>query len=241
MKTITHVAALTTALLIGTATLAGSATRASAENVRGITWTVSPGSTPTLDFSYRTSTTALPVDRFDDPSGRLRSALAAEGSTAFSFTREPGVLTCQGAVSQPYSGRGTCTFAADADFEADLRARGLAPNDKDELLAMALLGATRAAIDGLTEQGVAPHSADDVIAAAALEVTPDYVAGLKEAGLDLTSLEDAVACRALGIDADYVRAMADAGYRASPQQLIAMKATGVTPEYARRMNAAARN
>ena len=241
MKTITQVAALTTALLIGTATLAGPAARASAENLNGIAWTVSPGSEPTLEFSYRTSNTSLSIDNVEGDIAQLRGALAQGGSTSFTLDREPGVLTCDGTLSQPYEGRGTCNFAADREFEADLRTRHLAPEHSSDLLAMALLGATRAVIDGLAQQGVAPGSSDEVIAAAALKVTPEYVASLKGAGIDIHSLDDAIACRALDVDAGYVQAMAEAGYRPTAEQLIAMKATGVTPEYARRMNAAAQN
>lgn len=240
MKTITPLAALGTALLIGTATLAVPTTRASAEDLRGIEWTASLGAEPTIEFSYRTSNTSLSIDNVGGDIASVRTALNAGGSTAFTIEREPGTLTCSGTLSQPYDGRGTCTFTSDKGFAADLEARHV-PARGSELLAMALLGANRAMIDGLIQQGVAARSSDDVIAAAALKVTPEYVAGLQKAGLDLRSLEDAIACRALDVDAGYVQAMADAGYHATSEQIIAMKATGVTPEYARRMNAAAQN
>ena len=244
MKTVTHIAALTTVLLIGSATLAGPASQAGAKEMSGIAWTASPadkaGEAPTIVFDYDDGSTSFSLD---DETGltEVRSALAVAGGTAFTIVREPGTIACRGTAEASYDGRGTCAFTPDESFKADLRVRNLSPRDRGELLAMTLLGADRALIDGLIRAGVAPESAEDVIAAAALEVTPEYVAGLKSAGLDLRTIEDAVACRAVEVDAAYVRALADAGYRPDAERVVAMKAVGVTPEYARRMNAAAQN
>ena len=244
MKTVTQIAALTTALLLGSATLAGPAATARAGNMSDITWTVSPANgdrgKPTIEFRHDTSNTSFSLDG-DANLDEIRAVLGSSGGIAFTLVREPGTLSCHGSNEAAYEGRGTCTFAADDGFEADLRARHLAPDGHGELLAMALLNADRALIDGLIREGVAPQSADDVIAAAALEVTPEYVASLKAAGLTLDQLDDAVACRALEVDATYVRALAEAGYHPGADDVVAMKAVGVTPEYARRMNAAAQN
>ena len=244
MRTVTHIAALTTVLLIGSATFAAPASQAVAEEMSGITWTVSPadgaGEAPTIEFTYDDGNSSFSLDD-ENQLAEVRGALGAAGDIGFTLAREPGTIACRGTAEAPYDGTGSCVFTPDESFQTDLRARNLAPEDRGELLAMALLGADRALIDGLTRAGVAPESAGDVIAAAALEVTPEYVAGLKSAGLDLRSIEDAVACRALEVDAAYVRALSDAGYRPDAEQVVAMKAVGVTPEYARRMNAAAQN
>lgn len=244
MKTVTQIAALTTALLLGSATLAGPATSARAGDMTDITWTVSPAGddrgAPTIEFRHDTSNTSFSLDDEADL-GEIHPALGASGAVSFTLDREPGTLRCHGSNEAAYEGRGNCTFAADKEFEADLRAGHLAPDGDGEMLAMTLLNANRALMDGLVREGVAPQSADDIIAAAALEVTPEYVAGLKAAGLTLDKLDDAVACRALEVDADYVRALADAGYHPEADDVVAMKAVGVTPEYARRMNAAAQN
>lgn len=236
-----RLAILAVVLTIGPATNAAPGTPAS--NNGEIEWTVSPApdaaGVPNLEFRRGTSNVTVALD--GDPADLVpvRKALASAGAVAFTINREPGLLTCRGSLEGADHGHGACSFAPDRAFERDLVARHLGPRHEEELLAMALLGVDRALIDGLARQGVAPRSAGDVIAAAALGVSPDYVRALRSAGLDLVSLEDAIACRALDIDAAYVRAMAEAGYRASAEQMIAMKATGVTPEYARRMNAAA--
>ncbi len=244
MKTITQIAALTTALLVGSASLAGPATTARAGERGDIAWTVSPANdpqgAPTIEFRHDTSNTSFSLDK-DADLAEITAALTAAGDVGFTLTREAGTLRCQGTNDGAYEGRGSCTFAADRGFEQDLRARHLAPEGRGELLAMTLLNANRALIDGLTRQGVPPESADDVIAAAALEVTPEYVAELQAAGLKLAKLDDAVACRALEVDGEYVRALAEAGYHADAEQVVAMKAVGVTPEYARRMTAAAQD
>ena len=186
MKTITQIAALTTALLVGSVLLAGPATTARAEDMSDIAWTVSPANdahgAPTIEFRHDTSNTSFSLDK-DADLGEITTALAAAGDVGFTLTREAGSLSCQGKNAGPYDWRGSCTFAADRGFEQELRARDLAPEGRGDLLAITLLNANRALIDGLTRQGVPPESADEVIAAAALEVTPDYVAELQAAGL----------------------------------------------------------
>lgn len=247
MRILPKLAIAATALLLGPATTGRTLGEGSGDLV-GVHWTVSAAgedaAKPTLGFRYHTSNTSFSLDgRQAADLSAVRSALGAAeaGEVAFTIDREAGVLTCRGNLTRPYVGSGTCSFAANRAFEQNLRAYQLAPDGKTDLLAMALLNADRALIDGLVRQKVAPESADDVLAAAALEVTPDYIAGLRSAGLDLRSIEDAIACRALGVEADYVRGISEAGYKPTAEQIIAMKATGVTPEYARRMNAAAKN
>lgn len=57
----------------------------------------------------------------------------------------------------------------------------------------------------------------------------------------LTDVEDAIACKALGVDGAYVRGLAAAGYRKlSANEVVSMKAMGVTADYAQAMNRAAK-
>ena len=182
------------------------------------------------------------------------SGLTALGASApgrsvaeLSVAEQMGAI-CQALASIARSERTDLTslvkvtlFVTNLRFVRDLRARHLAPDRRSDLLAMALLGVTRGLIDGLAREGVSPSSADEVIAAAALEVTPEYVASLRGAGLTLAKLDDAVACKALDVDAAYVRSLAEAGVHADAEQVVAMKAVGVTPEYARRMADAAQD
>lgn len=245
MKTISYLAALTTALLVGSATMAGPAAPASAEEIGGIEWTVSPADgprdAPSIEFRRRTGQTSFSLNQNDDRLAEVRAALASAGTSGFTLVREPGVLTCHGAVRGAFDGHGTCRFATDEGFEELLRARHLELEDRGELLTMALLDVSRAMIEGFAQAGVPAKTSDELIAAAALKISPDYVAELRSAGLDLDSIEDTVACRALDVDGAYVRALVEAGYRPDAEQVVAMKAVGVTPQYARRMTAAAQD
>lgn len=243
MKIFPKPAVLAAALMLGSAAAAPSWSQAGTADLTDIAWTASDAGTPTLRIRYESSSSTLPLDGGEPDLASVRAALGSpnQGGVTFAIDREPGLLTCRGTLDRRYDGSGDCVFAPDAAFEASLEARGLVPQRKEDLLTMALVDVDLALIDGLTRQGLAPRSANDVIAAAALDVTPGYVADLQSAGLTLKSIDDAVACRALGVDDAYVRGIVAAGYEPSAQELIAMKATGVTPEYAQRINAAARN
>lgn len=245
MKMFSKPAVIAATLMLGAATSAPGWSRGGAADLTDITWTVSDTAkdAPTLRIRHEGSSSSFPLDAGELDLERARAALGSptQGAVAFTIDREPGLLSCSGVLDRRYEGSGDCVFAPDAAFEAGLEARGLAPKRKEDLLTMALVDADLALIDGLTRQGLPPRSVDDVIAAAALDVTPGYVAGLQSAGLSFKSIDDAVACRALGIDEAYVRGIVAAGYEPRTHDLIAMKATGVTPEYAQKINAAARN
>jgi len=245
MKIFSKSAVLAAALMLGSTTTTPGWSQSGGAELSDIAWTVSDTAkgAPSLRIHHERSSSTFPLDGREPDLGPVTAALGSsnEGAVTFAIDREPGVLTCRGALDRRYEGSGDCVFAPNAAFEAGLNARGLAPKRKEDLLTLTLVDADLALIDGLTRQGLAPHSTNDVIAAAALDVTPGYVAGLQSAGLDLKSIDDAVACRALGVDEAYVRGIVTAGYEPDAHQLIAMKATGVTPEYAQKINAAARN
>lgn len=245
MKMFSKPAVLAAAFMLGSATAAPSWSQSGAGDLTDIDWTVSDtaGEAPTLRIRHESSSSTFPLDGGESDFASVGTALGSpnRGTVTFTIDREPGLLTCRGTLDGPYKGSGDCAFAPDAAFEAGLSARGLTPKDKEALLTMALVDADLALIDGLTRQGLPPRSVNDVVAAAALDVTPRYVADLQSAGLALKSIDDAVACRALGIDKAYVRGIVAAGYEPDAHELIAMKATGVTPEYAQKINAAARH
>jgi hypothetical protein len=245
MKMFSKPAVLAAALMLGSTTAAPSWSQSGAADLTDIAWNVSGAATgtPTLRISHESTSSSFPLDGGERDLGSVRAALGSpnQGSVTFTIDREAGLLTCRGTLERPYQGSGDCVFAPDAAFEAGVKARGLTPKNNEDLLTMALVDADLALIDGLTRHGLSPRSINDVIAAAALDVTPGYVAGLQSAGLALESIDDAVACRALDIDEVYVRGIVAAGYDPSARELIAMKATGVTPEYAQKINAAARH
>jgi hypothetical protein len=157
-------------------------------------------------------------------------------AVAFSLVREAGTLACTGRVEAGGQGSGTCRFDPNDGFGAGLARRGIAPEDSDALLTLALVDAHLVTVDGLTAEGFRFDDAGDLTAVSALGVTPAYAGDLRGAGLEVDELGDLIAAKALGIDAWWLGEMARAGFPdLAPGQAIQMRALGVTPDYARRM------
>ena len=210
-----------------------------------IAWRADPATSdggPLLRVSRKTSSSDVVIDGTRSEFAGARAALGGRpGPISFTIVHEAGTLACSGRLTGAFDGEGDCRFTADTGFERALEQRGLAPDDRGDLLVMLLVDATVELADGLTREGVKPRDNGDLIAAAALGVTPDYVRDLRSEALVLTGVEDAIACKALGVDGAYVRGLADAGYRKlAAEEVVGMKAMDVSPEYARGMNRAAR-
>ena len=157
-------------------------------------------------------------------------------AVTFTAVREAGTLACSGRVKAAGRAEGTCRFDPDARFTGELSRRGLPPEDSDQLLALALVDAHLASVDGLVAEGFRFGDADDLVAVAALDVTPTYAGELRNAGLKIQELDDLVAAKALEVDAKWLRQMAQAGYPGlDVDQAIQMRALGVTPDYAKKM------
>jgi hypothetical protein len=165
----------------------------------------------------------------------IRQAVRGQG-VSFSLAREAGTLACAGKAEDGGRAGGTCRFDPDDRFGAELAGRGLAPDDSDDMLALTLVDAHLATVDGLIADGFRVDDSGDLIAVSALDVSPAYVAELRGAGLKVGELGDLIAARALKVDASWLRAMAQAGYPGlAVGQAIQMRALGVTPDYAVRM------
>ncbi len=210
----------------------------------GIKWEMATAATGEvrlrLNHKRSSSDVALDGSRRELADARTALARSAAGPVAFTIVHEAGTLRCTGRLAGAFEGAGTCRFSGDPGFSAALAARGLAPEERSEQLAMLMVDATIALADELAREGVGADDAGGLVAAAALGVTPDYVRELKAAPLVLTNLGDAVACRALDVDGAYVRGLAAVGYGGlTADDAVKMMAMGVTPRYARAMNAAA--
>lgn len=210
-----------------------------------IAWRARPATSeggPRLRVSRGKSNSDVAIDGTRNEFAGAKAVLGgAPGPVSFTVVHEAGTLACSGRLAGAFDGEGNCRFTADPGLETALEERGLAPEDRNDLLAMLLVDATVELADGLTREGVKPKDNGDLIAAAALGVTPAYVRDLRSEALVLTSVEDAIACKALGVDGAYVRGLADAGYRKlAAEEVVGMKAMDVSPDYARAMNRAAR-
>ncbi|MBN8841895.1 MAG: hypothetical protein J0H88_01510 [Sphingomonadales bacterium] len=195
---------------------------------------------PRLRVSHRKSTSDVDLNGTRRELAGTTAVLAGRpGQVSFTIVHAAGTLACTGVLKQANDGEGSCSFTSDLAFETALAKRGLAPDQRSDLLAMLLVDATIELADGLTQEGVKPKDNGDLIAAAALEVTPAYIRDLKSEGLVLADIGDAVACKALSVDGAYVRGLASAGYRGlSAQDVVGMKAMGVSGEYALAINRA---
>jgi hypothetical protein len=154
----------------------------------------------------------------------------------FSLAREAGTLACTGRAEAGGRGNGMCRFDPNDGFGAGLDRRNIAPEDSDAMLALALVDAHLATVDGLSADGFRFDDAGDLIAVSALRVTPIYAGELRGAGLKVGELGNLIAAKALKIDARWLGEMARAGFpELTAEQAIEMRATGVTPDYAMRM------
>jgi hypothetical protein len=182
-------------------------------------------------------TTFSPEDA-KDIMGEIATASLARPGEAVTFTlvREAGTLACRGRAERAGEAFGTCRFGPDKGFTDALSRRGLPPEDSAEVLALALVDARVAPVDGLLDAGYRFEDAGEVVAVAALDVTAAFAGELRGAGLTIDDLDDLVAARALHIDGAWLGEMARAGYPGlTAGQAIQMRALGVTPDYVRRM------
>lgn len=155
---------------------------------------------------------------------------------SFRLSREAGALACTGRAEGNGRAAGTCRFDPDENFAAGLAQRGIAADDSDDLLALAILDAHLATVDRLRAQGFRFADNGDLIAVSALAVTPEYVDDLRAAGLKIDELGDLIAAKALKIDGRWLGEMARAGYPSlAVGDAIQMRALGVTPDYALKM------
>jgi hypothetical protein len=196
------------------------------------------GSSWQLRFSHERSTSSI-GDNGDAEMRRITETIrhAARGQdVSFSLVREAGTIACAGKAEDGGRASGSCRFDPDNRFAAELARRGIAPDDGDDMLALTLVGAHLATLEGLTADGFRFADSGDLIAVSALGATPAYVAELRGAGLRIDELGDLIAARALKVDAQWLNDMARAGYPGlTVGQAIQMRALGVTPDYAVRM------
>ncbi|HXW56136.1 MAG TPA: M56 family metallopeptidase [Candidatus Cybelea sp.] len=68
-----------------------------------------------------------------------------------------------------------------------------------------------------------------------------YIEGMKAAGLDNLTPDELLALKIQGVTPEYVRAIHDLGFKLSADGLIGMKVQGITPDYIREMRAAGVN
>lgn len=193
---------------------------------------------PYLHFQHDGMNTMLGADDLPEAEQVLAdlSSAAPGDPISFSLTREAGALACAVRLVTAELARGTCRFDPDEGFVNALAARGLVPDDVEELLALAFVDARLASFDDLSRAGFAVTTVDELMTVAALEVTGAYALELRDAGLRPEDLDELVSAKAVGVEPGWIAEMAEAGYPGLDlHKVIELRALGVTPDYARRM------
>ena len=214
---------------------------APAEPLDDIAWSYRPATTaearPLLQLTREGMNSMFDPGDLPEAMASLAAVPADPGApAAFSLVREAGTLACSGKATGEGRVAGTCRFAPDAQFLTALAAQGLRPEDNEDVLALALVDARLASVDGLSRAGYPLEDVDQLMAVSALGVTPAFAGELRAAGLVAEDTEELVTARALEIDATWVREMAEAGYpNLGMDKAIEFRALDVTPDYARRM------
>ena len=191
-----------------------------------------------LRFNRDGMNTTMGADELPEANAALAdvSSAAPGEPVSFSVAREAGAIACAGRVTAPGRATGTCRFDPDQSFLAALSARGVVPEDVEELVGLAFVGARLASVDDLSRAGFTVADADELITVAALEVTGAYATALRNAGLQPEDLDELVSAKAVGVDPGWIAEMAQAGYPdLDLDKAIELCALGVTPDYARRM------
>ena len=193
---------------------------------------------PYLRFARDGMNSAMGAENLPEAADALAAVSSASGGepVAFAVTREAGVLACSGRVTGRGRAAGTCRFDPDADFVAALAAKGLVPEDVEELLGLAFVDARLASIDELSRAGFVVADVDELAAVAALEVTGAYAIELRAAGLQPEDLDELVSAKAVGVEPGWIAEMAEAGYAGMEmERAIELRALGIDADYARRM------
>jgi hypothetical protein len=195
---------------------------------------------PYLRFEREGMNAMMGINDLPEAEAALAST-APDQAVAFAAVREAGTLACAGRVTVPGRAGGTCRFDPDRSFVAALTARGLVPEDDEDLLGLAFVDARLGSIEDLSRAGFAVTTIDELMTVSALQVTGAYALELRDAGLQPEDLDALASAKAVGVEPGWVSEMAKAGYPGLDlDKAIELRALGVTTDYARRMARVAR-
>jgi len=149
----------------------------------------------------------------------------------FAVVREAGRIDCAGTGGNAMA-RGTCTLAANEQFNRFLQQHGIGRPDADETFTLIALDVRSNLVTALARAGYPTPSIEKLVELTAVGVTPNYIAQLAGQGYRPASLQGLVEFAALKITPEYVGSFIRAGYSdLDPDDLVQLKALNVTPEY----------
>ncbi len=161
------------------------------------------------------------------------------GPVRFAIVREAGRLDCSGSAGR-LTGRGTCSFAADAGFGDFLAARGIGRPSPNQAFTLAMSKVGRELVAALEGLDYPRPSIEQLSAMGIHGVSPAFIRELAGQGYKLKSADDLVNFKIHGVDPDYIRGLAAIGpqfHRFAADDLVSMKIHGVKPAYVQAMAA----
>jgi hypothetical protein len=156
---------------------------------------------------------------------------SAQAAVRFALTRDAGRLDCTGSGAMRRAA-GTCRFTADRSFASFLVASGVSRPSDEEMLNMAMVGTSRALVQGLRNARFGMPSPSDLIAMTAVGVTPEYIRDLAAHGFRPSKPADLIPLKALNVTPAYIWSLRSVGYdRLTADELIQLKALGVSADF----------
>jgi len=164
---------------------------------------------------------------------------AGQSSVAFTLAREAGSIVCSGTAGNA-AASGTFVFTPSEQFVTKMRERGYPGLSGQDLLRAATLDVTTAFVDGIFAAGYSHLPFEKLIVFRALGIDETYLRAMHQAfaGVALGA-DDLLPLRALGVTAHYVQDMRAAGLSVTePQVAIRARALKIDVDYVRDLSAA---
>ena len=149
----------------------------------------------------------------------------------FAIVREAGRIDCAGTGGNAMA-HGSCTLAADAEFDRFLEQHGIGRPSADDTFGLIALDVHRNLVTSLAQAHYPTPTIEKLIELTAVGVSPAYIGQLAGHGYRPASLQGLVEFGALKITPDYIGSFIRAGYtHLDPEELVQLKALNITPEY----------
>ena len=156
---------------------------------------------------------------------------AAATPIRFALARPAGRFTCSGSARSS-NVRGTCRFAADAVFSAELARRGLGRPSLRQSYKLAMSDFRPDVLDALAAAGYPRPTIEQSVSLGIFQVRPAYIRGLADAGYRLGSVDDLVGFKIHKVTPELIRSYRALGVRKlEADDLMAMAIHQVTPAF----------
>ncbi|MEO5868206.1 MAG: hypothetical protein ABIS14_04715 [Sphingomonas sp.] len=173
---------------------------------------------------------ALPLA---DLSGLGGGAIDQGGPVAFRLSRPAGTLACQGTAHDAHAD-GRCTLTPNADFTAQLAARGIGRPTEDQSFELTMSGVSLDVPDALRAAGWERPSIAQLVELGIFHVTASDVRALAEVGYKNGAIKTLVEFAIFHVTPDYIRSMRAAGLDGlSAATLVQLRIFKLTPQDAR--------